>query len=91
MSISTIDDGPYRGQDTNGMTMKPIGVDVSRRKHNGLGRSTIVIIVVSSFTAFVVCLVVVWLLLVKFGFRNHQTEDIPQALILSPAKTTGTS
>ncbi|XP_024027901.1 receptor-like serine/threonine-protein kinase ALE2 [Morus notabilis] len=89
LSISTIDDGPYRGQDTNGMAMKPIGVAVPRRKHNGLGRSTIVIIVVSSFTAFVVCLVVVWLLLVKFGFRNHRTEDIPQALIRSPAKTTG--
>lgn len=89
LSVSTIDDGPHSGQDYNGMAMKPLGVDVSRRQHKGLGKSMIAVIVVSSFTAFVVCLVVVWLLLVKFRSRNHRSEVIPQALISSPAKTTG--
>ena len=71
--------------------MKPLGVDVSRRKHNGLSKSMIAVIVLSSFTAFVVCLGVVWILLSKFGSHVHQPPDIPPAMVSSFEKPTGTS
>ena len=69
--------------------MKPLGVDVSRMEHNGLGKRMVAVIVVSSFTAFVVFMGVGWLLLAKFRSRADQTEDIPQPLIGSTPKLTG--
>lgn len=90
--MSTIDDGPYRGQDNNGREIvKPLGVDVSRRKHNGLTKGMIAVIVLSSFTAFVICLGVVWLLLVKFSSHMRQPRHTPPALVSSLDKSTGTT
>ncbi|XP_062087688.1 receptor-like serine/threonine-protein kinase ALE2 isoform X2 [Humulus lupulus] len=90
LSISTIDDGPYSGHNNNGRgILKPLGVDVSRRKHNGLSKSMIAIIVISSFTAFVVCLGVVWLLLLKFGYHIHKQQDAQPALTSALEKQTG--
>ncbi|KAL5579493.1 hypothetical protein UlMin_011935 [Ulmus minor] len=89
-SISTIDDGPYTGKENNGSELKPLGVDVmTRRRHHGIGKNMIAIIVLSSFTAFVICSGVVWLLLLKCGSGMHHHGDVPQALISSPAKQTG--
>ncbi|PON48146.1 Mitogen-activated protein kinase kinase kinase [Parasponia andersonii] len=87
LSISTIDNGPYSGRPI----MKPLGVDVSRRKHNGLSKSMIAVIVLSSFAAFVICLGVIWLLLLKFQSRFHQPEHIPPAFVSSLEKPTGTA
>ncbi|XP_030490595.2 receptor-like serine/threonine-protein kinase ALE2 isoform X1 [Cannabis sativa] len=90
LSISAIDDGPYTGHDNHGkQILKPLGVDVSRRKHNGLSKSMIAVIIVSSFTAFVVCLAVVWFLLLKFGSHTHKQQDAQPALISSLEKQTG--
>ena len=89
LSISTIDDGPHARQDNHGAAIKPLGVDVPRRRNDGLGRSMIVVIVLSSITAFVICLGIVWLLLLKCGPHVHQPGDTPQTLISSTAKLTG--
>ncbi|KAL6285479.1 hypothetical protein ACE6H2_009869 [Prunus campanulata] len=89
-SISTTDDGPYTGKDNNGRAIKPFGVDVPRRKRDGLGKSMIAVIVVSSFTAFLLCVGVVWLLLLKCGScHSHQLEKFPQTLTSSPTKLSG--
>ncbi|XP_048319968.2 receptor-like serine/threonine-protein kinase ALE2 [Ziziphus jujuba] len=87
-SISTIDNGPHAGKEN---PLKPLGVDVTRRRNDGLGRSMLAVIVLSSVTAFIVCLGVVWLLLLKYGPHVHQPEHTPQALTSTPAKETGVS
>ncbi|CAB4272395.1 unnamed protein product [Prunus armeniaca] len=89
-SISTTDDGPYTGKENNGRAIKPLGVDVPRRKRDGLGKSMIAVIVVSSFTAFLLCVGVVWLLLLKCGpCHSRQLEKFPQTLTSSPTKLSG--
>ncbi|KAG6733433.1 hypothetical protein I3842_01G225500 [Carya illinoinensis] len=85
-SISATDDGPYAGHDNNGRIIKPLGVDVPRRKKDGLGGSMIIVILLSSCTAFIICIGVAWLLILKCGFCVHCPEQIPRALISSPTK-----
>lgn len=87
---STIDDGPYTGQDNNGRVIKPIGVDVPRKRNTGLKGSMIAVIALSSFTAFLLCVGFVWLLLLKCRSHTHQPENFPQALTSSPTKLSGT-
>jgi hypothetical protein len=89
-AISTIDDGPYTGQDNNGGVIKPIGVDVPRKRNTGLKGSMIAVIALSSFTAFLLCVGFVWLLLLKCRSHTHQPETFPQALTSSPTKLSGT-
>ncbi|XVF26974.1 hypothetical protein REPUB_Repub14bG0066500 [Reevesia pubescens] len=84
-SVSAIDDGPYSGHNNHGQEMKPLGVDVPRKKRDGLTRSMIAVIILSSFSAFVVCLGIIWLILLKYGACVKEPEHIP----LSPAKQSG--
>ncbi|KAJ4824799.1 hypothetical protein Tsubulata_022790 [Turnera subulata] len=91
VSISATDDGPYAGNVSDGRMNKPLGVDVPRRKKDGLSRSMIVVIVFSSFTALVACLTVIWLFLLKCGNRAHKPSQVQQDLVPKeePAGTTG--
>ncbi|XP_037497723.1 receptor-like serine/threonine-protein kinase ALE2 isoform X2 [Jatropha curcas] len=86
LSISTIDNEPYPGRDNNGITNKPLGVDVPKRKKDGLNGSLIAVIVVSSFTALVICIAIAWLLLLKRGNCVHQPQQVSQASVTSPTK-----
>ncbi|XP_050380220.1 receptor-like serine/threonine-protein kinase ALE2 isoform X2 [Argentina anserina] len=87
--ISSIDDGPYTGQDNNGRIIKPIGVDVPRKRNNGIKGSLIAVIVLSSFTAVLLCVGFAWLLLLKCRSHSHEPQHIPQASTSSPTKLTG--
>ncbi|XP_062008647.1 receptor-like serine/threonine-protein kinase ALE2 isoform X1 [Rosa rugosa] len=88
-AISTIDDGPYMGQDNNGRVIKPIPVNVPRKRNDGIKGSMLAVIVLSSFTAFLLCVGFVWLLLLKCRSHSHKPEHFPQALTSSPTKLTG--
>ncbi|XWS18864.1 hypothetical protein CRYUN_Cryun32bG0081600 [Craigia yunnanensis] len=88
-SVSAIDDGPYSGRNNHGQAIKPLGVDVPKKKRNGLTRSMIAVIILSSFSAFVVCLGIIWLILLKYGACVKEPEHIPQAITFSPAKPSG--
>ncbi|XVE51932.1 hypothetical protein DITRI_Ditri02bG0079900 [Diplodiscus trichospermus] len=88
-SVSAIDDGPYSGHNNHGQPIKPLGVDVSGKKRDGFTRSTIAVIILSSFLAFVVCLGIIWLILLKLGASIKEPEHIPQATTFSPAKPSG--
>ncbi|GMY34580.1 receptor-like serine/threonine-protein kinase ALE2 isoform X1 [Fagus crenata] len=88
-SISATDDGPYAGHGNNGRIIKPLGVDVPRRKKDGLSRSMISVIVLSSFTVLIICVGLVWLLLLKYGSCVHHPETIPHALLSYPTKPSG--
>ncbi|GMQ08337.1 hypothetical protein CsSME_00052111 [Camellia sinensis var. sinensis] len=87
-STGSIDDQPYSGRGNGGTTIKPIGVDVPRKKNNETHGSMIAIVVLSSVTAFVVCMAVIWLLLLKYGCA-HQPEKTPHVLISSHGKPSG--
>ncbi|KAL5824333.1 hypothetical protein ACOSQ3_020396 [Xanthoceras sorbifolium] len=87
--ITTVDDGPYAGRDNNGQAIKPLGVDVPKRKKNGLSGSMIAVIALSSFTAFILCFGIAWLIIMKRGACVHQSEQVPHDLISSPAKPSG--
>ncbi|KAH7865333.1 hypothetical protein Vadar_005302 [Vaccinium darrowii] len=87
---STIDDQPYRGHGIEGMPIKPLGVDVPRKKKEGSRGSTVAVIVLSSVTAFVVCMAAIWLLLFKFGCV-HQHEKPSHVLISSHGKPSATT
>ncbi|GLU22413.1 hypothetical protein SLE2022_384910 [Rubroshorea leprosula] len=88
-STSSIDDGPYAGQDNNGQALKPLGVAVPQRKRNGLRGSMITLIVISSFTAFVLCLGIIWFLMLKCGICVREPEQKPHSLTSFPAKPLG--
>ncbi|XVF25146.1 hypothetical protein REPUB_Repub13aG0188500 [Reevesia pubescens] len=88
-SVSAIDDGPYSGRNNHGQAVKPLGVDVSKKKRDGLTRSMIAVIILSSFSAFVVCLGIIWLILLRCGACIKEPEHIPQAITFSPAKPSG--
>ncbi|CAI8611060.1 unnamed protein product [Vicia faba] len=61
LSITIIDDGPYTTDGNNGMTIKPIGVDIPKRKNRGdLSRGFIGIIAISVFVAVVLCTAAAW-------------------------------
>ena len=90
-SVSAIDDGPYSGRNNHGQAIKPLGVDVPKNKTDGLTQSMIAVIILSSFSAFVVCLGIIWLILLKYGACVKEPEHIPQAITFSPAKPSGTS
>ncbi|XP_059303099.1 receptor-like serine/threonine-protein kinase ALE2 [Lycium ferocissimum] len=89
-SSATIDDLPvYPGNGNDGRTIKPLGVDVSRMRKKGIARNMIIVIVLSSFTAFVVCVGSIWLLLFKRGCCSQSPEQPPHILISSQGKTSG--
>ncbi|KAH9664969.1 protein kinase domain-containing protein [Citrus sinensis] len=83
-SISTEDDGPYAGRDNKRQALKPLGVEVPMRKKGGLRGSMIAAIVLSSFTALVLCFGIAVFLLKRGAFR--QPEQTPHDVICAPAK-----
>eukprot|EP00257_Ricinus_communis_P020568 XP_015579827.1 receptor-like serine/threonine-protein kinase ALE2 isoform X1 [Ricinus communis] len=91
LSISTIDDEPYSNHDNNGITNKPLGVNVPRRKKDGLAGGMVAIIVLSSVTALVICMAVLWLLLLKCGNCIHQPWPVIKASVSLPEKPSGTA
>ncbi|XP_043704517.1 receptor-like serine/threonine-protein kinase ALE2 isoform X2 [Telopea speciosissima] len=88
-SIGTADAGPYSGRDNNGRAIKPLGVDVRRRRKGGLGGSMIAIIVLSSSIVMVLCIGAAWLLLFKCRDHTSQPALIPSTLVPSLAKPSG--
>ncbi|PSS18064.1 Receptor-like serine/threonine-protein kinase [Actinidia chinensis var. chinensis] len=87
-STGTIDDQPDHGHGNDGRTIKPLGVDVPRKKKDEPHGSMIAVIVLSSVTAFVVCVAVIWLFLLKCGCI-HQHKQTPHVLISSEGKPSG--
>ncbi|KAK7255593.1 hypothetical protein RIF29_29006 [Crotalaria pallida] len=88
-NVSSKDDGPYPGQDNNSAMMKPLGVDVSRKKKEGSGGRMIVIIVLSSITAFVLFIGLAWLFLLKCSSCIFKLEQVQDVLISSSSKQSG--
>ena len=81
---ATVDVQPYpRGGDGTG-PIKPLGVDVPKGRKNKSGKNMIIVIVLSSVTAFVVCMGFMLLILSKWrnGIfqrgQSHQLGLIPQ-------------
>ncbi|XP_031104932.1 receptor-like serine/threonine-protein kinase ALE2 [Ipomoea triloba] len=85
----SVDDLPYPTNNNNGRTIKPLGVDVPRIRKNGIGKNMIIVIVLSSVTAFVVCIGVIWILWLKFGCCTYRPVQTPHVLISSQGKTSG--
>ncbi|XP_030969448.1 receptor-like serine/threonine-protein kinase ALE2 isoform X1 [Quercus lobata] len=88
-SISAIDDGPYAGHGNNGRIIKPLGVDVPRRKKEGLSGSMISLIVLSSFTVLIIFVGLAWLFVLKCGSCVHHPEKNSHSLMSSPTKPSG--
>ncbi|KAL6972716.1 hypothetical protein U1Q18_026889 [Sarracenia purpurea var. burkii] len=89
MVPSTIDDQPYPGHDNDGGAIKPLGVNVPSKRKNRPHGGMIAVTVLSSLAAFVVCMGVIWLFLLKFG-GVHQREQTPHVSISSHEKPSGT-
>ncbi|KAG2380204.1 uncharacterized protein HKW66_Vig0169830 [Vigna angularis] len=83
---SVIDDEPNPGHDHNGMMMKPLGVDVPKKKKGGSNGRMIVIIVLSSVTAFVVFIGLAWICALKCCANLHEDKPVPDGLISSSSK-----
>ncbi|XP_027334657.1 receptor-like serine/threonine-protein kinase ALE2 isoform X2 [Abrus precatorius] len=88
---SSIDDGPNPGYDNSGTAIKPLGVDVSKNKKEGSNGRMIVIIVLSSVTAFVVFISLAWLCLLKYHSCANERKEIPDGLIRSYSKQSKTA
>ncbi|KAK7294343.1 hypothetical protein RJT34_17232 [Clitoria ternatea] len=84
---SSIDGGPNPGHDNNGAMMKPLGVDVSKKRKEGSNGRMIVIIVISSVTALVLVFIgLAWLCLLKCRSCVREHENAPDGLISSSSK-----
>ncbi|XP_022154207.1 receptor-like serine/threonine-protein kinase ALE2 isoform X2 [Momordica charantia] len=89
---SAINDGLNSSNANAGNAIKPLGVDVPRRRRKeGLGGNMIAVITISSFTAFVMCVGIAWLCLLRCRVSAHQPGQVPQNLIASPTKPPGTA
>ncbi|KAK1362825.1 Receptor-like serine/threonine-protein kinase ALE2 [Heracleum sosnowskyi] len=88
-SAANIDDHEYPHNENDGMPEKPLGVDVSRARKGGTDGSLIAVIVLSSATAFIVCMGVVWFMLVKCGCSICQTNQTD--VVSSRSKPSGTT
>jgi len=82
---SVIDDEPNPGHGNNGMMMKPLGVDVPKKKKEGSNGRMVVIIVLSSVTAFVVFIGLAWICALKCCAYVHE-HSVPDGLISSSSK-----
>lgn len=87
-SSSGGNDGPY-GHGGNGRDIKPLGVDVSKQRHNNkLSGGVISIIAFSAAVAVVLVCVAIWVLVVKR--RDHGPHSGPTAsALLSVTKSSG--
>ncbi|KAL2555074.1 Protein kinase superfamily protein [Forsythia ovata] len=86
---ATIDDQPYSGSTEDGDPIKPLGVNVPKTRKDGTGKTMVIVIVLSSVTAFVVCMGCIWLLLLKCGCCSCLTKKSPQGLISLEGKSPG--
>ncbi|KAE8708708.1 Receptor-like serine/threonine-protein kinase ALE2 [Hibiscus syriacus] len=90
-SVSAIDDGPYSGSKNHRQAAKPLGVYVSKKTRDGVTRGIIAVIILSTFSAFVVCSPgIIWLIVSKYRACVEELEHIPQAITSSPAKPPST-
>ncbi|KAK6914753.1 Serine-threonine/tyrosine-protein kinase, catalytic domain [Dillenia turbinata] len=89
-SINSMDDGPYNnGRDNNGRTIKPLGVDLPTRQKHSLSWRKVILIVLSSVAALVLCTGLACLLLLKSGSSVRKPEQAPQVLMPPFAKPSG--
>lgn len=89
-NITILDGGPYSGHDNNGRTIKPLGVDVQKkRRNNDLSSGMIAVVVLSGSVALLLCSAVAWVLLVKNRDRPCQPVPTQQPMLLSLAKPSG--
>ncbi|KAL2332278.1 hypothetical protein Fmac_019859 [Flemingia macrophylla] len=86
-----IDVEPYSGRGNNGTMVKPLGVDVSRKKREENGGRVVIMILLTSFTVFVLFMGVAWLCLLKCSFCNLDPENVPDVKIPSSSKQSGTA
>ncbi|KAK1417404.1 hypothetical protein QVD17_26531 [Tagetes erecta] len=88
-SSSGGNDGPY-GRGGNGRDIKPLGVDVSKQRHNNkLSGGVISIIALSAVVAVVLACVAVWVLMVKRRYHGPQSGPATSATLLSVTKSSG--
>ncbi|XP_061951658.1 receptor-like serine/threonine-protein kinase ALE2 isoform X3 [Populus nigra] len=88
--IAIIDDGPYSGNDNNARMIKPLGVDVHKRKRkDGLAGGIIAIIAVSGSVALVLFSAVALALLFKHRDHASQPASVLQPLPPSVVKPSG--
>ncbi|XP_006595099.1 receptor-like serine/threonine-protein kinase ALE2 isoform X3 [Glycine max] len=85
-NVHGIDVEPYPGRGNNGTIVKPLGVDISGKKKEGGGGRMVIMIVLSSFTAFVLFIGVAWLCLLKCDSCTLEPEQIPDVKIQSSSK-----
>ncbi|KAG8380096.1 hypothetical protein BUALT_Bualt07G0158100 [Buddleja alternifolia] len=86
---ATIDAQPYPGSRNDDGPLKPLGVDVPRRRKNDSSKNMVIIIVLSSVTAFVVCMGFILLFLSKCGCFSSLYRQSQQDLISSNGKPSG--
>ncbi|KAD2028398.1 hypothetical protein E3N88_41994 [Mikania micrantha] len=80
---------PYGGG-SNGRDIKPLGVDVSKQRHNNkLSGGLISIIALSAVVALVLTCVAVWVLVVKRKDHWARPGPTPSATLLSATKSSG--
>ncbi|KAG5016150.1 hypothetical protein JHK85_022286 [Glycine max] len=88
-NVHGIDVASYPGHGNNGTIVKPLGVDISGKKKEGGGGRMVIMIELSSFTAFVLFIGVAWLCLLKCGSCTLEPEQIPDDKISSSSKQSG--
>ncbi|XP_021807069.1 nascent polypeptide-associated complex subunit alpha, muscle-specific form-like isoform X6 [Prunus avium] len=90
--VDVIYEGPYPGNNNNGRTVKPLGVDVHKKRNkNGLSGGIIAIIALSTFAAVALCSAAAWVFLFKHGDCASEPTPTPQALLPSVGKPSGTA
>jgi len=88
-NVYGIDVEPYPGHDNNGTIIKPLGVDVSRKQKEGSGGRMLIMIILSSFTAFLLFIGLAWIFLLKCGSSTLEPGHIPDAKISSSSMRSG--
>ncbi|KAK4479566.1 hypothetical protein RD792_015084, partial [Penstemon davidsonii] len=86
---ATVDVQPYPGSRNDDGPIKPLGVDVPKRRNTESGKNMIIVIALSSVTAFVVCMGCILIFLSKSGCCVFPYRQTPQDLTYSEGKTSG--
>ncbi|MED6193034.1 hypothetical protein PIB30_015237 [Stylosanthes scabra] len=77
---------------TDGNLIKPLGVDVSnKKKKEGNGERTVVMVMLSCFAASVLFIGVTWLCLLKCHYPVLETEQLPDVKTAHSFKNSGTA
>lgn len=90
-NLAAIDDHPYPADHRNndGSLLKPLGVDVPRRRKNRSDGRQLAAIVISSITALVICVSIVWVLTVRYQRSTPQLEELAPTPMSSFTKPSG--